>query len=106
MPKIRDFANICRSKNAGPFLLTIDLLFSSREKYNYILTSGTLERSEIARKYLVSENDVEICAFDAVMSIKITIPRINPSGSRFDSDVFGAQQHTPIMDMEIKGSSN
>ena len=104
MTRIRDIASICRSKNAGPFLLTIDILFDSREKYDFILNSGTMDKAEIARRYKVSEEDVEIYAFDAVTSIKVTIPRLIPSGSRYDTDVFGAQQHTPIMEMEVKGN--
>ena len=34
--KLYDIAFVCRSKNAGPFQLTIDLMFENLESYNKI----------------------------------------------------------------------
>ena len=37
--KLYDIAFVCRSKNAGPFQLTVDLMFSSRSDYDRVLSS-------------------------------------------------------------------
>ena len=96
-----DMADICRSKNAGPFLLTLDFLFNDKEKYEYVKKSGVLQADMIAKLYKVTPAQVEIHYFDAVAAVKVTVPRRHSCGSRYDSDAFGAQQHTPIMSIEV-----
>ena len=102
MATLGEMADICRSKNAGPFLLTVDFLFRDKAKYEAVKTSNTLQAEEIATLYHVKQEQVEIHYFDAVKALKITMPRIHSCGSRYDSDVFGAQQHTPLMNLEFK----
>ena len=41
MPRIRDVAVICRSKNADPFLLTLDVVFPDRETFDKVQASGS-----------------------------------------------------------------
>ena len=61
-----------------------------------------LRSLNISDKYNVEENDVKIINFDAAFAIKVTIPRITClSGSPGDTDVYGAQQHTPLNDLMI-----
>ena len=40
-------------------------------------------------------------SFDPALSFKATIARSISSGTAGDSDVFGAQQHAPLLDVEI-----
>jgi hypothetical protein len=42
-----------------------------------------------------------IVFFDAARAIKITIKRPIDSGGIGDSDVYGAQQHAPLIDVMI-----
>ena len=51
--------------------------------------------------YNLSDNQVEIIPFEVALAIKITIPRHIIAGSPGDSDVYGAQQHAPLLDIEI-----
>ena len=39
--------------------------------------------------------------FDPAYAIKFTIYRERPSGSPGDSDIFGAQQYAPLLDIEV-----
>lgn len=43
---------------------------------------------------------VQIIHYDAASAIKITIPRPTVSGN-IDTDVFGGQQHGPLVDLEV-----
>ena len=42
MALIRDIAAVCKSKNAGPFDLTIDVVFDSDEMYERVRATGVL----------------------------------------------------------------
>ena len=62
---------------------------------------GAIDRALIARLYRVSENEVSIIPYDVAMAIKITVPRLVPSCSFGDTDIYGAQQHGPLLTIEI-----
>ena len=104
MTTLGELADVMRSKNAGPFQFTIDLMFNDREVYDRVKNSGVISAGVIAPLYQVEPGLVRIMPFDRVRAIKITIPRrtgVNGSGSAFDRDVYGAQQHGPLVDLEI-----
>ncbi len=101
MPKIKDLAVICRSKNASPFLLTLDVVFPDRDTFDRVQASGVINRSLISRLYSVPESDVLLVEFPPANAFKATIPRLHGSGAVEDSDVYGAQQHGPLMDVEL-----
>ena len=60
---------------------------------------STVQR--IADLYGVSNNEVSIIPYDVAYAIKVTIPRLARSGDPEDSDIYGAQQHAPLLDIEI-----
>jgi len=101
MPKIRDIAKACKSKNAGPFELTIDVVFDQRAMYERVKATGVLNPALFARLYNVKPEDVLFTEYPAGNAFKATIPRLVPSGDVGDTDVYGAQQHAPLLDVEI-----
>ena len=101
MPKLHELANVIRSKNAGALLLTLDIMFDNEEAYKKVFNSSILTPRSIASLYNLSDNQVEIIPFEVALAIKITIPRHTIAGSPGDSDVYGAQQHAPLLDIEI-----
>ena len=104
MPALGELASVIRSKNAGPFQITIDVMFGQESDYQRVLASGSLSAAEIASRYNIRSSEVSIIPFDRVWSIKITIPRRwgrRGAGSSGDRDVYGAQQHGPLVDLEI-----
>lgn len=104
MPALGELASVIRSKNAGPFQITIDIMFGSVTDYRRTLDSPKFTAAEIARRYAIAESDVALIPFERVLAIKITIPRrwgSRGSGSTGDRDVYGAQQHGPLVDLVI-----
>ena len=97
--KLIEIAKILRSKNAGPLFITFDLMFDSREKMETVLNGLTKEA--VAEAYGVDAAKVSIIGYEIVNSIKITFPRKHISGSVFDDDVYGCQQHIPLSNIEI-----
>jgi|SRR6476620_7813968 hypothetical protein len=104
MTRLGDLASVIRSKNAGPFQVTIDIMFSNAADYRRALDSKSFTAAEVARRYRIEEGAVAVIPFERVHAIKITIPRrwgSRGSGSAGDRDVYGAQQHGPLVDLEI-----
>ena len=101
MATVGGLAKICRSKNAGPYVLTVDFLFDNEESYLRVKNSTTLDKKVIGGLYHVAAEDVEINFFDIVMAVKISLPKAHSCGSRYDTDVFGAQHHMPLMELEV-----
>ena len=101
MPRIRDIAQVCKSKNAGPFMVTIDVLFEDPALYRRVKATGVLSATLFARLYGVAEGDVLFTPYDTASAFKATLPRLVPAGDFGDTDVYGAQQHAPLLDVEV-----
>jgi len=100
--RLADLAKVIRSKNAGPFELTFDVLFDSEEAYVRVVDSGRLRADHFAAIYGIAPGDVlSVVEFAPALAIKITIRRALGSGDLGETDVYGAQQHAPLLDVEI-----
>jgi hypothetical protein len=99
---ITELADVIRSKNAGPFELTFDIIFKNAEIYNRVKKSGIISPELFARLYRIpAEKVLNFCFFDQALAVKATIARSVSSGTAGDRDVFGAQQHAPLLEIEI-----
>ncbi|MCE4617705.1 MAG: DUF4387 domain-containing protein [Desulfurococcales archaeon] len=100
MTPLRDVAKIIRSKNAGPFTITIDIIFDDEDCLDALL--NLLNRKLVAQLYKVNSEDIEIIPYRPARAVKINIPRGTPSGHPGDTDVYGAQQHAPLLGLEVE----
>ena len=101
MATLNELTSVLRSKNAGALLCTLDLMFEDQATYEHVRDSGVITQNLIAELYNVSHNEVSIIPYDVAYAIKITVPRLVPSGSFGDTDIYGAQQHGPLLGIEI-----
>lgn len=101
MARLRDITTLVRSKNAGPFLLTLDIIFERREIYESVVRSGVLNPESIAQMYKVTPAEVDFSLCPEVNAIKATLPRLVGSGDPLDTDVYGAQQVGPLLELDI-----
>lgn len=101
MTLIRDAARVCKSKNAGPFELTIDVVFDDADTFHRVKATGVLCPGLFARLYGVAEQDVLFTPYDAAFAFKATLPRLVPAGEFGDTDVYGCQQHAPLLDIDL-----
>ena len=100
--RLYDCAKVIRSKNAGPFTLTIDLIFDSTAMFDQVATSAAFTEQAVSLLYQVPAEQIKIHPFASILAIKITMPRLfASSGSAFDRDVYGCQQHFPLAKLEI-----
>ncbi|WP_394581126.1 DUF4387 domain-containing protein [Cytobacillus firmus] len=102
MAALYELAKVLRSKNAGPFELTFDILFDSKKVYERVKSSGKINEQTICELYNLSKDQIDHLVFyDQALGIKITILRDISSGTIGDRDVYGAQQHAPLMNILI-----
>lgn len=101
MAYLTELASVIRSKNAGPLTLSFDLLFRSDADFRRALASPSLSAQAIARLYDVEADEVSIVPYAAARAIKIAMPRAVVAGSPGDRDVYGAQQHAPLLRVEL-----
>jgi hypothetical protein len=101
MARIKDVAKVCKSKNAGPFELTIDVVFGDAETFQAVKRTGVLCAALFARLYDVPERHVLFTPYDAAYAFKATFPRLLPAGDFGDTDVYGCQQHAPLLDVDL-----
>jgi hypothetical protein len=101
MTTIAELASLIRSKNAGPFELTFDIMFDSAETYRRVKRSGAITPAVIARLFNLAEADVKLFFADVALAIKATIPRPVFQGDLGDADGHGGQQYAPLMAIEI-----
>lgn len=99
--RVMDLARVARSKNAGPLHLTFDIMFATKADFARGLAADSLKAPAVAAMYGVSANAVAIHPYPPALAIKITIPRAEAAGGPGDRDVYGAQQHVPLLEAEL-----
>lgn len=97
-----DVASVIRSKNSGPYELTFDIIFKDFETYNRAKEAQFISKSSFAPLYNIPEqNIISLVYFDPAKAVKITIVRPIASGALGETDVYGAQQHAPLMQYDF-----
>jgi Domain of unknown function (DUF4387) len=99
--KLSQCASLIRSKNAGPFALTFDVMFSTAPDYERVKRSGVLSADRFAEIYRVSVTDVDAFECDQAFAFKFSIPRPQVQGDFGDGDMHGGQQYAPLLDIEV-----
>lgn len=104
MASLQDLASVLRSKNAGPFQITFDVIFANAQTWQQVIDAGVITTERVAALYGVDARDVSVIAFARAHAIKVTVPRVagtRGSGSAFDRDVYGAQQHGLLGEIQL-----
>ncbi|WP_329903715.1 DUF4387 domain-containing protein [Porphyromonas pogonae] len=101
--KLIDIASVIRSKNSGPYELTFDVIFKDFDTYNEVKSAKAINEQNFCALYGIPETDIiNLIYFDPAKAVKITIVRPIPSGALGETDVYGAQQHAPLMGMTVE----
>ncbi|WPC41248.1 DUF4387 domain-containing protein [Clostridium sp. JS66] len=101
MATIGDTAFYVRSKNAGPFWVTIDIFCDIQEKFDIFHESKKITPEAIAQVYGVDPAHLKIFYLPELKVIKISYPRPCPQGGRYERDMHSGQQYVQILDLEI-----
>jgi hypothetical protein len=96
MTSLGELAEQVRSKNAGPFWITLDVFFRNKPDYEFVTSSGILSPQLIGRLYRVDPASVKYFELPVLHVVKISFPRPVTAGSFEDRDLHGGQQHVPL----------
>jgi hypothetical protein len=96
-----EIASKIRSKNAGPFWVTVDIFFGDRASYDTAAADGAITPARVAALYGVQTETVKIFRIRDLEAIKISYPRKTPQGSADDRDIHAAQQYIPLLSYRI-----
>ncbi|MGW6794419.1 DUF4387 domain-containing protein [Streptomyces chartreusis] len=93
---LADLAHEIRSKNAGPFWVTMELFMRDADGYAIAADESFLNERTVARLYDVDESGVQIFRIPSLNVVKISFPRPVSQASLFDRDIHSGQHHVPL----------
>lgn len=97
--KLADHVLKVRSKNAGPFWVTIDIFCGSPEAFASV--SERLQTEAVARLYATERQLVKRFDIAELNVIKVSIPRPVTQGAASDRDMHGAQWAHLLAEMPL-----
>lgn len=93
-----DAAKVIRSKNSGPYELTLDIIFKDRKTYDLFRRRKIITKKTVAALYRRPAGDIlKLLYFEPAHALKVTMKRPIPSGHPGETDIYGAQQHAPLL---------
>ena len=99
--KLHELTALIRSKNAGPFTLTFDIIFRDRAAYERTRDAGVLSPQAFAALFRVPAETVRFFDCENALAMKFSIPRPVFQGDLGDTDMHGGQQFVPLMTIEV-----
>lgn len=101
MARVSDVCRDVRSKNAGPFWVTIDLFFDGPESFARYSESPALGPDLIARLYGADPALVKRFPAPSLNMLKISYPRVTPQGGMIERDLHAGQQYVRLLEVEL-----
>jgi hypothetical protein len=98
---IANVAKYVRSKNAGPFWVTIDIFCESEKEFDMIKNSPAINKAKFAEIYHVEEDDIKLFFLPQIFVIKVSYPRTKPQGGPDEFDMHSGQQYIPVLDLVL-----
>ncbi|WP_375229921.1 DUF4387 family protein [Roseobacter sp. S98] len=99
MAELRSLVTKVRSKNAGPFWLTIDIFCGSAESYSRVRDS--LSVGQIASVFDADTQTVKRFDIENLHVVKFSLPRPAVQGAVEDRDMHGASWAALIGELDI-----
>ena len=99
MNTIESTVKYIRSKNAGPFWLTIDAFCNNVEDTERVAAAFENNRAKLAADFQVKSEDLQIYCLKNIFVAKISLPRVPIEGSRNERDMHGGQQYVSLLDI-------
>jgi len=97
-----ELAKLIRSKNAGPFWITFDIMFATDTDFKRVVSAKVLTKSWIAQTYQVEEDSVIFVEIASARAIKFSFPRLRIQGDLGETDMYSGQQYAPLLNIEIR----
>jgi hypothetical protein len=94
---VADLAHEVRSKNAGPFWVTLEIFARDADGYRVVADPGFLNEAVIAELYQVADpGTIQVFRIPDLNVVKVSFPRPVSQGSLADRDIHAGQHHVPL----------
>ena len=90
-----------RSRNAGAFVVSIDVIFRDEASYRRALDANVFDPTRIGELYHLDASVVRVIPHEITWGIKVTMPRQAPSGAITDTDIDSAQSYVPLLSLTV-----
>jgi hypothetical protein len=101
MAKVRDVCRNVRSKNAGPFWVTVDFFFKNLESFEKYHNSKALSAEVFAARFATDPSFVKRFAVKELRVLKVSYTRSTPQGGVVERDMHCGQQYVRLLDIEL-----
>ena len=99
MPLLGEKVKKIRSKNAGPFWITIDIFCGSKEIFEEVRSN--LHNVKITNLFQISGQNLKRFEIESLNVIKFSFPRQIVQGNLLDRDMHGAQLAVLLSEMNF-----
>jgi hypothetical protein len=101
MATVKDACRHLRSKNAGPFWVTIDLFFKDDATFEKYAHGPALGADVFAKLYGTDASLVRHYPVPSLHMVKISYPRPRAQGGELERDMHCGQQYVRLLDIEL-----
>ena len=101
MTTLADVCRQVRSKNAGPFWVTVDIFFDGAENFERYRDAPALSAEAIAAAYGADPAMIKRFAVEYLHILKISYPRATPQGGVVERDMHSGQQYVRLLDQVL-----
>jgi hypothetical protein len=101
MPEVREVCRHVRSKNAGPFWITVDLFFHDRAAFDAWVGAPALQPAAIGPLFGAAPELVKRFEVPDLAVLKLSYPRATPQGGDLERDMHGGQQYVRLLGVEL-----
>ncbi|MEO3858314.1 DUF4387 domain-containing protein [Acrocarpospora sp. B8E8] len=102
---VGDLALEVRSKNAGPFWVTMELFMRDADGYRIVADETFLNERVIADLYRVDAGTIQVFRIPSLNVVKISFPRPVSQGSLRDRDMHAGQHHVPLAVLRVPATT-
>lgn len=106
MPLLREVAQHVRSKNAGPFWVTVDIFFHDAQDFTRYARAPGLSAAAIAAALGVPAERIQRYEIESLSVLKISYPRLTPQGGICERDMHSGQGFVPLLDLQLEHGSD
>ena len=101
MPRLAAVCRHIRSKNAGPFWVTVDLFFDGPDNFARYHAAPALRQERFAQLYGCDPTMVRAFSVPSLSVLKISYPRQQPQGWAGERDMHSGQQFVRLLDVDL-----
>ncbi len=101
MPRVNEVCRHVRSKNAGPYWITVDFFFKDRASFDAYSDNAVFGASSIAALMKADASLIKRVSLPDLLVVKVSYPRQSPQGGVLERDMHGGQQYVRLLQLEV-----